>query len=155
MGGEMDTATVMAVSQANPATSATADLVTSIDAIYGLTASTTITEQSGLPGTTLTFTLQLTNTGNTTDSYDVQTASNWPAQITPASVPLASGASGMVDMAVTIPLSATANSSDIITVTVISQGDNGISQTLLFTAVAMEMPPAPSYPIYLPVIFKP
>ncbi|NJN55550.1 MAG: choice-of-anchor B family protein [Anaerolineae bacterium] len=153
-GGAVDVATVTAVSQTDAAVSASSDLSTTANAVYGVVVAAPVTEQSGLPGSTVTFTLHISNTGNTTDTFDLQAMGNWPAQAMPTSLLLASNSSSTAHVTVTIPLTAAVASSDVITVTVTSQGDDAVYEWVLFTAVAVDVPPTFNYTIYLPIITK-
>jgi choice-of-anchor B domain-containing protein len=153
--GDNDIVTVTAVSQGDNAITASANLTTTVGVTYGIAATAAITEQSGLPGSTLTYTLQITNTGNTTDTFDVQTFSEWSAQSSPITITLASGADATAVITVTIPLTATANSSESIIVTATSQADHSVSQQVVLTAVALAAPPEPAYMLYLPLILRP
>ena len=107
-------------------------------------------QQSDSPGTDVVYPLQITNTGSTTDTFDLATSGNsWTTVLSDTSVNLGSGASTTVDVTVSIPAGANGGDSDIVTVTATSQGNGSQSATaLLETTVA-------DNGVYLPVILKP
>ena len=84
--------------------------------------------QSGPPGSTLTYTVTVKNTGNMSDTYTLTTADNagWTRTISPGSLSLAGEASNTATLSVTIPASAAEGASDNITVTATSQADNTV-----------------------------
>lgn len=92
------------------------------------------------PGQTATYTLTLTNLGTSSDSFDLQFNGNtWDtnAQPNPAG-PLGSGESQEIAVQVTIPPDATPGSSDIATITAISQGDTSKTASATITTTAVE-----------------
>jgi uncharacterized membrane protein len=80
-------------------------------------------EQESIPGSVVTYTLNLTNTGNITDTFDLEVDSLWAVSLVVSTGPLGSGESLALTVVVTIPALAPANTSDTAVVTVISQGD--------------------------------
>lgn len=84
----------------------------------------------GDPGTSITYTLALTNTGNFTDTFTIGIGGNNWTTVTPTPVgPLAAGVSANVLVTVTIPGNAPHGSSDLATITATSQGDGTKSTT--------------------------
>jgi hypothetical protein len=97
--------------------------VTYLESWHGLTLMPLADMKFGDPGTAVIYTLQVTNTGNITDTFDTSVSSNtWPTTA-PPSVQLSAGDSTDVDVIVNIPSSASGGEADIVTITFISQGD--------------------------------
>ncbi|MBE2199715.1 MAG: hypothetical protein IAE79_13960 [Anaerolinea sp.] len=110
---------------------------------------------SGEVGTTVTYTIQITNTGNVVDTFDLTaTGGAWTTTLGSSSVTLAAGASVSVVVEVDIPAGAADGDSDAVTITATSQSDPGASDTLTLTTTAVVTEPPMSY-IYLPFIIKP
>ena len=113
LGGATDTATLTASSQFPGIFPVTATLTTSAAPVYGLELLVNETTKIGLPGGLVTYTLQLTNTGNTQDTFTIDASGIWtstvsvlPPAIRSTSVPLGSGASTLINVTVSIPTSA-------------------------------------------------
>ncbi len=124
LGGDSDVANLSLVSQFDPSTTAAAVLSSSANFVYAPGLTPPGDAAAGDPGTTLTYTLSLTNLGNGDDSFDVSLSGNsWTASA-PATVgPLAPGASESLAVAVSIPAGALSGDSDLLTVTAASQAD--------------------------------
>ena len=106
--------------------------------------------KSGLPGTTVTYTLWFTNSGGTlsiTDTFTLSYAGNqWPVLLSEAEILLPGGsASTDVVVSVTIPFTAT-TTRDTVTITVSYQGSLLLPSSRLTTDF---------FQVYLPVINKP
>ncbi|MCA9927089.1 MAG: multicopper oxidase domain-containing protein [Anaerolineales bacterium] len=100
--------------------------VTSTAAAYGVSINPTADATSGTPGSTVTYILNVTNDGNIIDTFDVAVTGNAWTTTAPLTVgPLAGGATGQISVDVTVPGTAVSGDSDVATVTVTSQGDNG------------------------------
>lgn len=104
--------------------------------LYGLTLTPETAAQEGLPGETVTYTLQLTNTGFVTDTYDLTISAVWTT-IAPTPIgPLAPGESTTFQVLVTIPGDAVFFDADTALITATSQGDSDKSDTAsLITSV--------------------
>ena len=112
----------------------TATTITNVLPVFGVGLAPSTASQSGVPGTNITYTLAVTNTGNMNDAYTVTVSGNTFATNAPTNIgPLAPGASTTFDVAVTIPLTATNGMSDTAVVTLTSQGDNVTSATSTLT----------------------
>jgi subtilisin family serine protease len=123
--------------------------VTLIVTRYGVELTPPVGAKSGDPNTTITYTLQITNIGLVSDTFDIAVAGNNWTTTTPAQLgPLAAGASVDVDVAVAIPASAAAGATDTATIIVTSQGDN--SQSAMATLTTK----TPAYRLFLPLIVK-
>ena len=93
--------------------------------------------QSDVPGTTVTYTVQITNTGNTTDTFDLTVAGEtWNTQLSVSDIELVGGEMGSFEVAVEIPAGATGNELDTAVVTATSQGDNAESDAVSLTTTA-------------------
>ena len=103
------------------------------------------TEAVGVVGQTITYTLQITNTGDISDTFDLTlSSSDWATTLSATTVgPLAPGAGTSVEVYVTIG----EGSSDMVDVTVTSQFDPLVFATVTYTTS--------TYLVYLPVILKP
>jgi len=115
---------------------------------YGVILSGTET-MGGAPGTAVTHTLTLTNTGNIADTFDLTLdTAVWPTQINPNSVTLAAYESTTVTVVVDIPLTALGGETDGVGVTAVSQGD--ATQTAQFALTTVV-----NYVNYLPMVIRP
>jgi hypothetical protein len=117
---------------------------------YGLTVTPATDARSGDPGTMVTYTLQVTNTGNVSDAFDVHASGyRWATALNPTTVePLTAGRSADVVVTVTIPTSAAGEATDVATVTVTSQGDDTVTATSILTTTARR------HRIFLPLIIE-
>ena len=81
--------------------------------------------QDGLPGTTLTYTLTITNTGNVNDRYSLGVSDNagWSPSVSPTSLMVPAGENRTATLSVTIPSAAVPCTRDNVDVTAISQLD--------------------------------
>jgi uncharacterized repeat protein (TIGR01451 family) len=101
-----------------------ATTITSLPPVYGVALSPGVAGKSGSPGAGLTYTLAVTNTGNTSDTFTVAVSGNAFTTNAPSDIgPLAPGASAAFDVVVTIPGGATAGAQDTANVKVTSQGN--------------------------------
>ncbi|HOG80254.1 MAG TPA: LysM peptidoglycan-binding domain-containing protein [Anaerolineaceae bacterium] len=139
-GGSTDTVTVTAVSQASGAASDSAALTTTANtlAIYGVSLSPAVDSASGSPGAEVLYTLTVTNTGNTSDYFDLNVSgAAWTTTIAPMTVgPLGAGASEEITVSVSIPDDASNGTTDTATVTAVSQGDTTATATANLTTTA-------------------
>jgi len=133
----------------NPATLTILD-----DDEYGLVLAPASDGKAGAPGTTVAYTLTLTNTGNVTDTYSVSVSGAvFTTTATPSSVgPLAANAATTFVVSVQIPANATGGTTDVATITARSQGDSSQSATATLTTTVVVVPVTGGYPYYLPLI---
>lgn len=95
----------------------------------------------------------MVNTGNIAASFNLAASGNGWTTTVPATVgPLAAGASQNVTVSVTIPASALGGSTDVATITVVSQADGTKKGTAILTTTATATTVKPK--IYLPIIRK-
>jgi hypothetical protein len=152
--GEIDVATVTATSQADGSVSDSADLTTSanVPVSYGveLSGNDALTDTAG---STVVYTVLITNTGNATDTFDLAVSGNtWTATLSDTSLTLGAGESGSFTVSVDIAATATDGETDTVTVTATSQGDGSVSDSADLTTTATEVS---GYTLFLPIIFKP
>jgi hypothetical protein len=89
------------------------------------------------PGSTISHTLQVFNTGILSDTYTITIGStNWPTASPDTVGPVEAGYSTTLDIQVTIPLTATLGSSDTATITLTSQNDPSFTTSATLTTYA-------------------
>jgi hypothetical protein len=140
-GGEMDVATVTA-SIGDASDSATA--TTTAENVYGVWVTEDMTGTGNI-GSSVHYHIWVTNTGNTTDTYDVTASGNSWTTTPDSPVTLASGDGAMVMVIVDVPGSASSGDMDAATVTATSQGDSSSDSVTLTTIAEGSV-------IYLPFI---
>jgi hypothetical protein len=107
-----------------------------------------------LAGATVTYTLYITNTGNTADTFDLAaTGNSWMTMLSESSVSLGIGESTMVWVTVEIPTGVADGDMDVATVTATSAGDSGVTASATLTTTA-EVPEPEGYFIYLPFVAR-
>ena len=104
---------------------------------YGVAIAPPTDAKSGNPGTNVIYTLHITNTGTTTDSFNVGVTGNVWTTNAPSNIgPLAAGASATTNISVTVPANAAGGAMDAASVTVTSQGDNSQTAASTLTTTA-------------------
>ena len=165
LAGEQDTAVVTFTSQEESLISTTSNLTTQVNADYGVIVTPPNDAQSGLPGTLVAYTLQITNAGNITDTFSVSaTGHTWSTVVplksgeeTSAVVvgPLSPGGDSSLTIAVLVPASATAGEQDTVTVTATSSGHAAvIANSVLTTTASAAGGTSPINSVYVPVVIK-
>jgi len=142
-GGDSDVAVVTVTSVGDIGQSDSSSLTTtaSTPAAYGVLVQPDVDSQSGYPGDTVTYTLDVTNTGSVVDSFTIAVSGNAWTTTAPASVgPLLAGATAQFSVDVTIPAGANAGDSDIASIVVTSVGNAGQSDTSTLTTTALAAP---------------
>ena len=105
--------------------------------VYGVTLAVDPDSLSGPPGTTVTYTVTITNTGNVQDTYDITAVGpNWPATPSVPSVTVDPAQSTTFDVTVEIPATAAIGALDTATVTATSQGEPATFATLTLDTIA-------------------
>jgi hypothetical protein len=146
--GISDSFTVMATSVNSPTVSATATGSTNSVVNPDITATPDTTALSGLPGDVLTYTINVENSGDYTDTFAVDFSGNsWSTSLSTSSIgPLAVGASADVEVYVVV---GSAGSEDLVSITFTSDLDNGVTASVDLTSTRE------SFDLFLPVIIKP
>jgi hypothetical protein len=140
MHGESDTAIITVTSQYRPDVSDTSSL-TSTANFYNLALNPPSAQANGYPGGQAFYTLHLTNEGNITDSFAIQSTSEWNISHPIAVGPLDPGSGIDIELTVDVPPSATPGDFDTATVTATSQGDSTKSQSSTLTTTAIQAGP--------------
>jgi carboxypeptidase T len=76
-----DSVAVTAAIEGSPRIPASASLTTLAGAVAGLSANLPEDDQAGFPGSELTYLLEITNTGNFTESYQIVYTSTWESAV--------------------------------------------------------------------------
>jgi uncharacterized repeat protein (TIGR01451 family) len=130
---ENDSATVTFASQGDGITSASSELTTTANVVYGVS----IIPPSGFsmadPGEEIIYHLWVQNSGNCGDTFDLVISGNtWPTEVPSPVGPLAGGVLASVDVTVTVPLTATCGD-DVATVTATSRAAGTPSDSSVLT----------------------
>ncbi|MBX3058833.1 MAG: carboxypeptidase-like regulatory domain-containing protein [Anaerolineae bacterium] len=148
---------VLALEHNDPAHSSPILLPVTVQ-VVAQTAAVTLTPMttsgSGLPGTPVTYTLTVQNSGNGPDTFAISVNGGWTA--TPSIVTTAElmpGQSQQFTVVVQIPANADPDSMDDTAVTATSQFNTAIAQTVTLTTTATVV--SSTVYIYLPAILKP
>jgi Zn-dependent M28 family amino/carboxypeptidase len=145
IGQTADTTHVTVSAQDNALLTDTALLTTTAEIVPAVLLTPSAAAQSGGVGTTVTYALMLTNTGNLSDTYQLSLVNHvWLVQVDPLSMTLASQASQPLTVTVAIPLTATQGLSDTVRLTAHGTGVTAFSD-LVTTAQRL-------YEIYLPLL---
>jgi hypothetical protein len=115
---------------------------------YGVSLAPTTDAKSGSPGETLIYTLQITNTGDTSVDFAITSTSTWSVFIPISSTLIAPGASAPVEIHVTIPAGATDGESDAATITVTAKDYPSASAQAVLTTTAARRG------VYLPIVMN-
>ena len=101
------------------------------------------------PGETVVYSIEVTNNGEEVDTFDITLSGNsWVTTADPTIGPLDPGEMDVLTVEVTIPPTAVLGDSDLVTVTVTSQGDGlEYSEAELTTTIYV-------YELYLPLITR-
>lgn len=149
---DSDAFTLTAASDHDPASSASVTGTTRSEVVPGVELSADTTEV-GLPGTTVTHTFAVTNTGDYTDAFTVTVADHaWPA--TPSitlTEDLAPG--GWLTAAVTVgvPGEVVSGDTDTAVLAATSRLDPDVHDSALLTTTAVSA----GYRVYLPLVTRP
>lgn len=116
---------------------------------YAVSASISPPDNSGSPGTALSYTVQVTNTGNVRDTYALTASDNasptWSPTVAPTSLTLAEGGIGFATLSVTIPNDAASGAIDNLTVTATGTGVSD-SDSCIASASTTQPQPQPTPP---------
>jgi hypothetical protein len=146
-GGDMDVVTIAATSGIDPLVSDSSVLTTYANAVYGFELGPAAQDGYGDPGAVVQYTLQLTNTSNTTDTFDFTYSGNlWTVALPVTSFELAAGETVDVIVNVTVPAGAQAGDFDVAQVQATSTATSDMLEvevtTHANTVYAVELTPA-------------
>ncbi len=105
--------------------------------------------QTGRIGTTVNYVVQITNTGDIADVFDLSASGNtWGTTLALGSIALNPGETDSFTVMVDVPAGAANNATDSATITADSQGDGTVSGTTTLTTTAQQ------YLLNLPIVPK-
>jgi len=128
--GAWDNITVKATSRTNSTiTDKDSCAAHVIQGVVGVQISITPENQTGAPGSTLSYTVNVTNGSNGQDNFDLSVSggAGWNPQLSPISLTIGPGASGNSTLSVTVPGEASGGSSVGISVTATSRANPAVS----------------------------
>jgi uncharacterized membrane protein/subtilisin family serine protease len=142
MVGDMDTVNVYANSVGDENVSDFVTLTTTALAVYNVTVTPATDAKTGAPGTTVAYTLQVTNAGNAPDTFSLAAGgNNWTVVLSAATTgELQLGESFALMVSVLIPAGAAHNATDAVVVTATSAGDETESDSSTLTTTAVVEP---------------
>ncbi|HNT22826.1 MAG TPA: C25 family cysteine peptidase [Anaerolineales bacterium] len=147
-GGTEDAARVDIVSEGDGAKSTAALLYTTAN-VYGLNVTTSMPSQSAFPGSVITYTLQVTNLANISDTFSVTLGSyQWETSLSHSSLSLLAGEAGQIEVYVTVPNGSRLGDLDAVSVRLVSQGDPMKSAQLTLASSTLEAR------IFLPITMR-
>jgi PKD repeat protein len=128
------------------------DSVEVSEPFYGVMLAPSTNAKSGEPGSTVIYTLRMTNIGNTVDTLTIASSGNaWTTEAVATVGPLASGESADVQVVVHIPAGANEGEHDTVTTTATSQGNGAESDNSVLTTTVVTAQPSA---IYLPLVMR-
>ena len=105
-------------------------------------------------GTPVNYTLRLTNTGDTADTFTLSKTDNTrPTDVSKSVEPLASGAGTNMQVLVYVPIETSRGATNVVMVTVTSQDDRTKTDTSTLT-ILVEVPEPSGFMVFLPVLLK-
>jgi len=118
---------------------------------YGVELTPPSAAKSGDADSKVSYTLTVSNTGDTADTFDLATGGTevWTTTVAPVSVNLLPKTDALITVTVSVPALAANNASDTVSVSATSQGDAGVSDTSVLTTTAKT-----EVKIYLPLVLK-
>jgi uncharacterized repeat protein (TIGR01451 family) len=136
--GDWSRTVFTATSQADGRRWARATMTTTVAVTRGVAISPTAASGWGPAGTTLTYTLRVTNTGNVSDTFALSHTKpvSWSVTYAPADpFDLLPGAAQTVDVGLGIPAGETPGITRVVTVTATSQGDGSKTARSVLTTL--------------------
>ncbi|MCB9134601.1 MAG: hypothetical protein H6636_04190 [Anaerolineales bacterium] len=113
------------------------------------------TDQTGTTpaGTTMTYTISITNTGNVVDLFNLALSANtWTSELSATSVTLNSGESTTFQVIVIVPADVNVDEMDAVIVTATSQTNGTVSATTTLTTTVNTV--TETYLLFIPLIFR-
>jgi uncharacterized membrane protein len=125
--------------------------LTVVPVAYGVEVAAVEAELSGEPGTSVEYTVWITNTGNAQDTFDLMVSGNsWDTMPSMGGVTLGAGESASVMVTVDIPGDADDGDMDAATFTATSQSDGTATASVDLTTTAV----IPTFHLYLPYVSR-
>jgi uncharacterized repeat protein (TIGR01451 family) len=118
---------------------------------YGVELHATPVALTGAPGSTVTYTVHITNTGIVTDTFVIGATGTWTTTASAMTIELGAGATGMFYVTVKVPAGAAGGASDVAIITATSQTDGTVTDSIELTTTAV----ITEYRLFLPIIMKP
>jgi hypothetical protein len=154
--GDYDAVTVSATSQTDPTATDGSVLTTTVVGSFDVDLEPEASAMTGVPAQTLTYTLQLTNTGDIADTYELTVSgvyTDWVVVLPVTTFDLAGQETVEVLVVVTIPTAAADGDFDTIIVTATSTKDEAVMDAVeITTTVEVAVPTL--YLTFLPVTYK-
>ncbi len=136
-----DVAHLMVSAQDDAALSATTTLTTTANARPSVLLDPATSTQSGDPGTSVTYTLNVSNTDEVVHTFDVTIENNsWPTTVATPIGPLAAHGTQPFTVTVVIPVNAPLHATDVAHLMVSAQDDAALSATTTLTTTANARP---------------
>jgi hypothetical protein len=147
--GTQDVAIVRVRSQGDSTVTGNSTLKTIVaKGTHGVSVVPSAEAKFSAAGTTVKYSIRVTNMGTTADTYDVAVSGNsWTTDAPNTVGPLAPGAGQDIQVAVDIPTAAAPGAVDLATVRVTSQGDTAVSADATLATVSVIQ-------TLLPIVFK-
>jgi uncharacterized membrane protein len=139
VGGENHTVAVTATSTLSPSKKASAQLTTTALPVSGVALAPVAQSKTGDPSQVVAYTLWVTNTGNTMDSFTITAHSRYSISLPLSLESLPRGQSAVLLASVTIPGEAPANDMDMAVITVTSHMDPTKFKTATLTTTARDI----------------
>ncbi len=150
LGDDVDSVTVTVTSLGDGTKNDSALLTTGVIPVYAveLSGDDSLTSR---PGTTVTYTLWITNAGNGADTIDLEVSGNvWTTTLTVSSIMLAAGERDAIMIAVSIPATAADFEHDKVTITAVSGHDGTKRDTAVLTTINRSL----EIKLFLPLLFS-
>ncbi|MCS7131384.1 MAG: hypothetical protein NZ934_01460, partial [Hadesarchaea archaeon] len=132
--------TVTAISQTDNTVSSKSSCEAHVTTARKVELSVSPSYRSGLPGTTLTFTVTVRNAGQVDDNYmlSATSAAGWLTRIEPKLLALAAGASATATLSVTVPQGVAGGTSVTVYIKAVSSADSAVSDSASCRVIAMQ-----------------